>query len=236
MSAQLGPTASFFSVALLAGLLPAQEKAKTVDKLRKENAALRQQVKTLRAELDAKKKATNRKRLAAAKNQKDAVKEFERLVVLTALRNDRQGLLGRLVDAELRAHGRLSKADYRNSVEKLRRATQKLKPISDPAKAREVADEIERALLDVRRELWKLEQAKKKKAKDPTKKKDKQPDSSVVRVNVPVLADRYGEASSPSPGTPFNQNTPSWWVRTADRAPIVVGAGGLGIHIRRLSR
>ena len=60
MSVELGRIASFFSVALLAGLLPAQEKPKTVDELRKENAALRQQVKTLRAQLDAlKKKAKN---------------------------------------------------------------------------------------------------------------------------------------------------------------------------------
>ena len=61
MSAQLGRIASFLSVALLAGLIPAQEKARTVAELRKENAALRQQVKTLQAQRDAKKNAATRK-------------------------------------------------------------------------------------------------------------------------------------------------------------------------------
>ena len=171
MSGQLALTASFLSVALLAGLIPAQEKAKTVDELRKENAALREQVKTLRAKLDAKKNATNKKRLAAATIQEVSAVTF-----------------GLYFQAEVRAQGRLSKTDYRNSVEKLRRATQKLNPVNDPAKARKVADEIERALLDVRRELWKLEQAAKKKAKDPTKKNDKQADSAEARIMVPVLA------------------------------------------------
>ena len=49
------------AIALLVGLLPAQEKAKTVDRLRRENAALRQQVKALRAQLDAKENAAKRR-------------------------------------------------------------------------------------------------------------------------------------------------------------------------------
>ena len=191
MSAQLGRIVSFLSVVLLVGLLPAQEKAKTVDELRKENAALRQQVKTLRSQLDARKNAANRKALAATKNQKNAAKAFEQILVVRAQKNLRQALLTQLVQAEVRAQGRLPKGGYRKSVEKLRRATQKLNPINDPSKARKVVDEIERTLLDVRRELWKLEQAKKKKkktTKDPIKKKDKQRDSAVVFVKVPVLA------------------------------------------------
>ncbi len=49
-------------------------------------------------------------------------------------------------------------------------------------------DEIKRALLDVRRALWKLEQAEKKKAKDPTEKSDRQASSTEGRIMVPVLA------------------------------------------------
>ena len=54
MSAELARITCFLSVALLAGLLPAQEKPQTVVELRRENAALRQQVKTLRAQLGGK--------------------------------------------------------------------------------------------------------------------------------------------------------------------------------------
>ena len=155
MSAQLGLTASFLSVALLAGLLPAQEKARTVAELRKENAALRQQVKTLQAQRDAKKNAENRE--SAPK-----ISELE-----AAIQAAGRGLTIRLV----RWDGPLSNGDYRKSVEKLRRATQKLNPINDSAKARKIVDEIERILLDVRRELWKLEQAGKKKARTRSRRR-----------------------------------------------------------------
>ena len=62
MTASLGRIASFLSVALLAGILPAQEKLKTMDELRKENAALRLQVKLLRSQLAAKESAKDMRR------------------------------------------------------------------------------------------------------------------------------------------------------------------------------
>ena len=93
----------------------------------------------------------------------------------------------RLWDLEAKAHTSLGN-EYSKSLEALTQAKRKLDRVKSPADARVIVDEMERALLDVRRELWKLEQAEKKKAKDPAKKSDKQADFSVVLIDVPVLA------------------------------------------------
>jgi ElaB/YqjD/DUF883 family membrane-anchored ribosome-binding protein len=198
MSAQPPRIVSFISIALLVGLLPAQEKAKTADELRKENAALREQVKTLRAKLDAKKVPSTGEKVEDELPWGVGVKNAVGLRLNVALaKRTLKGLdlvlkpgtevtFVRLADLE--AKTRTGECDYRKSVQKLGRATQSLNAINDPTKARKVVDEIERILLDVRRELWKVEQAAKKKEKDPIKKSNKRSDSAVVSVDVPVQA------------------------------------------------
>ena len=170
MSVELGRIV--LSVALLAGLLLAQEKPKTIEELRKENAALRQQVKTLLAQLDAKKalkKAPKAGRVAGDQFKWNV--GVERAIV-------------RLSNLQAKAPTSLGN-EYSKSLEALTQAKRKLDGVKSPAEARKFVDEIERALLDVRRALWKLEQAEKKKAKDPARK---QSDSSEDRIMVPVLA------------------------------------------------
>ena len=154
-----------FSVALLAGLLPAQEKPKTVEALRKENAALRQQVKTLRAQLDAKMSKASEKvmkivRIAEGKSFKAAGGRLDLLI-----EPGKEVSYYRLSWLEGKAHSSLDD-EYRKSLAALTQAKRKLDGVKSPSKARVVVDEIECALLDVRRALWKLEQAEKKKAKD----------------------------------------------------------------------
>ncbi len=187
MVVELGRIASFLSAALLAGLLPAQEKPKTVDELRKENAALRQQVKTLRAQLGGKTSKASKK--APKAEQKVA---WEVFVLDAPVRLDLGGprrkrittTFVRLWDLEGKAHTSLG-AVYRKSLEALTQAKRKLDGVKSPTEARVIVDEIERALLDVRRALWKLEQAEKKKAKDPARKQSNSPEG---RIMVPVLA------------------------------------------------
>ncbi len=75
---------------------------------------------------------------------------------------------------------------YRKSLKALTQAKRKLDRVeSSPSKARMIVHEIERALLDVRRALWKLEQTEKRRAKEPA---GKQPDSTKDQIMVPVLA------------------------------------------------
>jgi hypothetical protein len=133
-------------------------------------------VKTLQAQRDARKNSPKRKGLVPQRGNAAAKNQFAHIVWRDPRLIPWQGLPAR------------RNSDYLKSVEKLNRATQSLNAINAPSKARSVADKIERALLDVRRELWKLEQAEKKRGRDPARKNDEQRDSAVAFVKVPILA------------------------------------------------
>ena len=54
------------------------------------------------------------------------------------------------------------RGDYRKAIVALGKARGRLNAESDPKAARRIVDTLTRMLLDVRRELWKVEQAQKK--------------------------------------------------------------------------
>ncbi len=55
------------------------------------------------------------------------------------------------------------RGDYRSAVVALTKTRTSLTSVGDPRAARRIVDTLDRMLLDVRRELWKIEQAQKKK-------------------------------------------------------------------------
>lgn len=130
MSAVLGWIPRFLSVTLVIGLLSAQEKPKTADELRRENAALRQQVEKLQIQLAAAKGGGGTQVRPAAEPShfsSDAI-------------------------GSLRA--------YELARSALVRATTRLMESATLAQTRRLLDTIERRLLDLRRAVWFLRQAR----------------------------------------------------------------------------
>jgi hypothetical protein len=192
MSAEFARSVSFLSFALLPGLLAAQAKLGTVEALRKENAALRQQVKQLRAQIDAKPQRPQAPIQVGWEFGVQAAPGKKGNFVI-AKRNRKGGGVG--LDLVMQPGTettwyRISNlgsrlffdSTYNKALEKLRDGSGKLNSALAPADARKVVHQLELVLIEIRRALWLFEQAEK------TRKKDKPSDSPVISVQIPVLA------------------------------------------------